>query len=125
MAKKAKEKEQVEMFDLNGIGADWTDIPSGEFGETFPSEDAKIGDVLEGKIIDYKSSVGKNEQDLFVVKTKNGDFTVWQAAQLDKLFTLGSKAIGLIVRIKFNGTKKLTGKRQPMKLFQVQAKREK
>lgn len=122
---KKEAKKETSVFDIETVGNDWTDLPSGEFGETFPPEDAKGGEVLEGKIIDYKEAVGKNAQNLFVIKTKAGDFTLWQAAQLDKLFSLESNAIGLIVRVKFNGTKKLTGKRQPMKLFQVQAKREK
>lgn len=120
-SKKASKKVVTGMtFDLGAVKAnEWTDLPSGEFGETFPEESTKAGTTIEGRIIDFRESVGKNDKDLFVIKTAKKDYTLWSSAALSRLFSLGIKAVGLQVRVTYDGTKKLTGKKQPMKLFKV------
>jgi hypothetical protein len=78
-----------------------------------------VGDTISGKIVGKRQMAGLEgkPQDVIDLVTKDGEFTVGLTADLKN--KIGKLEMGRLVRIKFTGTKKITGKPSPMKTFEV------
>lgn len=88
-------------------------------GQGGDSWNPKIGDVIEGKILEYKKEVGQYEQNLIVLETpKDGRKTVWLSAVLDQ--RISASDVGRDVVIYFESIVKAKKKgRSDTKIFRV------
>lgn len=78
--------------------------------------DFGVEPVLQGTCVAVRHKIGKNKQSIMDVKTDKGLRSVWHSAQLDGLFS-EAKPGKSQVYIAFQGTQKIKGRKNPMKLF--------
>lgn len=90
---------------------------AGTFGETWSPE--KPGETITGKITDYRSDQGENEQDVISLDTKTGPRSVWLGASL--AMQISKADVGSVVLIEYKGKAKKARKKgwSPARIFQV------
>lgn len=92
----------------------------GGFGQSWPNEDTKIGEAIQGEVVDYKYDIKTQhgKTDNMTVETKDGTvYTVWNSAGLKQFFD--EDYTGVQVWLRFDGLGKKKGKRNPAKLFKT------
>ena len=92
--------------------------PIGGFGLSWPNDDTKIGEAIQGEVTDYKYDIKTQhgKTDNMTIETKEGTvFTVWNSAGMKQFFD--EDYTGIQVWLRFDGLGKKKGKRNPPKLF--------
>lgn len=90
----------------------------GGFGKTFPGDDTKAGEAIQGVVLEYQENIKTQHgvTALMRVETATGEiYTVWQSAGLAVLFD--EDYTDCEVWIRFDGLGKKKGKKNPPKLF--------
>ena len=90
----------------------------GGFGKTFPGEDTKPGEAIQGVITDYHENIKTQHGVTANLKLEAADgevYTVWQSAALAVLFDEDYTDVEVFIR--FDGLGKKKGKKNPPKLF--------
>jgi hypothetical protein len=124
MAMKGKVKDEVQRFELQddfNLDKNFQEFPLSDMpqGVEWTTE----GQTVEGILYDIKEHIGDNDSRIITLKTEKGFVGVWESRGLSRLFDSYTRLRGCTARIVFTGTRKLKGKKQPMKLFQVFLKR--
>jgi len=90
----------------------------GGFGKTFPGDDTKPGEAIQGVVTDYHENI-KTQHGVtsnLKIETSNGEiYTVWQSAALGVLFD--EDYTDVEVWLRYDGLGKKKGKKNPPKLF--------
>lgn len=88
------------------------------FGQSWPNDDTKIGDMIQGTVIEFDEVETKHgDNEVAKIETKDGTvYTFWRSATSGALFEYEE---GIEVAIIYDGLGKKKGKNNPPKLFRV------
>jgi len=90
----------------------------GGFGKTWPDDDTKVGEAIQGVVTDYHENIKTQHGTTANLKLEaaNGEvYTVWQSAALAALFD--EDYTDVEVWLRFDGMGKKKGKKNAPKLF--------
>lgn len=95
---------------------------SGEFAQVW--QPSAKGEFIEGKVTQLKtvkSQKGKKsiETRLMTITGDTGSNAVWLSAALEQIFGTVKNIVGRSFMIVYEGTKKIKGQGNPMKVFRV------
>lgn len=92
-------------------------------GDAWNGKDSnlKIGDSITGTYVRHQSNVGRNNAQMYTLRTTDGDLGVWGSTVLDG--RMEQTSIGDIVRITYLGESEKPGAYgKPFKLWKVESK---
>ena len=89
-----------------------------EYVKEYTWTDYKLGDYLEGILIDILHNMGEHKNNLYKLQTVEGIYAVWGSYKLDEQMQKQKVQIGMNIRITYNGLIR-TGSGFDMKEFTI------